>query len=159
MAGQDGKAPALTLTAIGSGRQLDLAATGVRTLLICFGQETQAGTEAVEAVARGRFPTAAELLVGHVVDLHKIPSILRKVAEGVLSGEHKKAVAELEAGKAPEEYVVIFPDWDGSTVTALGLEDATKAIGLVVLSADGGVEWRYQGAEPADAVGEYLNRR
>ncbi len=144
------------MTAVGSGRQLRLGALGVPALLICFGQETQAGIDAVETAARERYPGPEDLLIGHVVDLHKIPGLLRKVAEGVLGGEHKKAVEALEPGKEPADFVVILPDWDGSAVRKLGLEDATKALGLALLDTSGRVEWRYQGPEPAAALRERL---
>ena len=151
----DGRA-SFTLEAIGSGRKVDLSAPGRSVLLICFAQETQDGIEEVEAAARRRFATADELLVGHVIDLHKVPGLLRKVAEGVLAGEHRKAVEALPAGQEPDDYVVILPDWDGAGVRRLGLEDATQALGLALLRADGSIAWRYQGPDPAAALAARL---
>ena len=147
-----GSALDLTLTAIGSARELNLGRLGLPCLLICFGQETQAGIEDVESAARERYPKADQLLIGHVVDLHKIPGLLRKVAEGVLANEHKKAVESLPAGVSAHDYVVILPDWDGSAVRALGLEDATRTMGLALIDAAGRIAWRHQGLEPTEEL-------
>ncbi|HXH21136.1 MAG TPA: hypothetical protein VNN10_03835 [Dehalococcoidia bacterium] len=161
MAGHDGNRArlALSLAAFNSGRVIELGKTDRPVLMICFGQETQVGIEAVEAVAREIYPSDRRLIIGHVIDLHKIPSLLRKIAENVLGGEHAKAVAALPPGAAAEDYVVMLPDWDGSLVSALGLEDATKTLGLALVEPDGLVAWRYQGEAPAEAVRAELERR
>jgi hypothetical protein len=144
------------LTAIGSGREIRPGAIGAPALFLCFGQETQAGRDAVEAVARGKYATPAELVVVYLIDLHKIPGLLRKVAEGVLGNEHKKAVESVPPGGDPAEYVIVLPDWKGSAVQALGLEDATRTLGLALVDEGGRVTWRYQGAEPAAALEAWL---
>jgi hypothetical protein len=148
----------VTLTAVGSGRQISLAAPGTPLLLICFAQETQSAFEPVEAAARARYPDATDLVVGHLVDLHKVPSLLRKVAEGVLGSEHRRAVDALQPGQAPDDYVVILPDWDGSTVRSLGLDDVTKTLGIVLIHEDGRILWRYQDAAPAETLSERLEQ-
>jgi hypothetical protein len=146
----------LRLTAVGSGREIELGALPTPALLICFGQETQAGIEAIENATRERYPAADQLLVAHVVDLHKVPSLLRKVAEGVLSSEHKKAVANLPPGAVPDDHVIILPDWKGDAVRTLGLEDATRVVGLALIDRTGQVVWRHQGTDPAGALHERL---
>lgn len=129
----------LTLTAIGSGRTLSLGAPGVTTLLICFAQETHGGIEPVEAAVRERWPSAADVLVAHVVDLHKVPSMFRRVAEGIMTKEHQQAVEALPAGYDPYDHVVILPDWRGAVASTLGLEDPTKQLGWAVLNPAGTV--------------------
>jgi hypothetical protein len=146
----------LKLTAFNSGRVIEPGHTGRPVLLICFGQETQGEIEAVEKAAREIHPLDADLIVAHVIDLHAVPSLFRKVAEGVLGGEHRKAVEALPPDRAAEDYVVMLPDWDGAIVKALGLTDATKALGLALVDLDGSIAWRYQGASPADALREAL---
>ncbi|HEY7270535.1 MAG TPA: hypothetical protein VH951_11975 [Dehalococcoidia bacterium] len=141
----------LKMTAVGSGREVDLASLLQPVLFVAFGQETQAGSDPVEQVARARYKPS-DLLVVSLIDLHKIPSLIRKMAEGVLNNEHKKAVEALPAGADPYEYVVVLPDWKGEAVKSLGLTDATKAIGLALVDTAGRVQWRYQGAEPAPAL-------
>jgi hypothetical protein len=146
----------LVLTAMVSGRTVKGSGNGVPTLFICFGQETQAGIGAVEDVARGAYPRASRLLVAHVIDLHKIPGLLRKVAEGVLANEHKKAVEGLPHGVPVDDYVVMLPDWQGAAVKALGLQDATKELGLVLIDGHGHELWRHQGPEVAAGLRQYL---
>jgi hypothetical protein len=155
-AGEDlSEAPDLKLTAIGSGREVNLRSLDRPLLFIAFGQETQAGIDAVEQVARARYQPK-RLTVANLVDLHKIPGLLKKVAEGVLAGEHKKAVEALPAGADPYDYVIVLPDWKGEAVRALGLEDATKSIGLALVDAGGRIAWRYQGPEPEKALEQRL---
>jgi hypothetical protein len=151
------RAPDISLTAVGSGRQVKLGGTAIPALFICFSQETQAGTERIENAARRVYPKASELLVAHVIDLHKIPGLLRKVAEGVLSSEHKKAMEQVPEGLNRDDYVVILPDWDGSAVKALGLEDATKAAGVALVSRTGLILWRDQSGDPAEALEAFLS--
>ena len=150
-----GAAVDIKLTAVGSGREINSRALERPVLFIAFGQETQAGIDAVEQVARARYKPDA-LTVVNLVDLHKIPGLLKKMAEGVLSNEHKKAVEALPAGADPFDYVIVLPDWKGEAVKTLGLEDATKAVGLALVDTSGRVAWRYQGAEPAPALESHL---
>src|SRR5262245_15895900 len=88
-------APATALTAVSSGRVLQLDAPGVTTVLICFAQETQKDIAAPEAAVRERWQAATDVLVANLIDLHKVPGMFRKIAEGVLSNEHRKAVEAL----------------------------------------------------------------
>lgn len=115
-----------TLEAVGSGRILNVSALDRPAVLICFAEATQHGADPVEAAVRARY-TAAQVLVGHVVDLHSVPSLFRGMARGILNQEHAKAVTELPPGEVAEDYVVILPDWDGAFTTALGLETSPSA--------------------------------
>jgi hypothetical protein len=127
----------LSLTAVGHGRTLDLSAPGVCTVLICLAQETQGDTAGVEAAVRQRWPSATDVLVAYVVDLRKVPSLFRKVAEGMLASEYKKAVEALEPGQDAWEYTMILPDWKAEVATALGLEDPSKRASAAVIASDG----------------------
>jgi hypothetical protein len=140
------------LTAIVSGRTLRLDSPGVVVVLICFAQETQSGIGAVEAAVLRRYPDAAAVLIVHVIDLHKVPGPFRKVAEGILDSEHRKAVAVLRPNQPPDDYVVMVPDWDGGVVKALGLEDVSKAMAVVVIDAAGGIVGSHDGDEPVKAT-------
>lgn len=136
-----GHAKSILLTAVGSGRALDIAAPGVTTVLICFAQDTQKGIEAPENALRERWPDAQTVLIGHVIDLTKVPALFRKIAEGVLGNEYRKAVAALptEQSWAPDDYVVMFPDWSGEVARAYGIADPNVAMSCVVLSRNGRV--------------------
>src|SRR5581483_6775256 len=125
-------APDITLTAVGSGREVSLRAQGLRALLLVVAEETQKDADAVEAAVRAEGPDAAMVLIGHVADLRKIPGLFRKIAEGVMSSEYDKAVQELPSGQTAHEYVVILPDWSGEIAKALALGEPSKALSGVV---------------------------
>ena len=125
-----------TLKAVGSGRIIDVTSLDRPAVLICFAEATQHGADAVEAAVRARY-AATQVLVGHVIDLHTVPRLFRGMAEGILKSEHAKAVAELPPGETADDYVVILPDWDGAFISALGLDDVSKRLGVVVFTKDG----------------------
>ncbi|HWO74146.1 MAG TPA: hypothetical protein VNN21_11385 [Dehalococcoidia bacterium] len=122
------------LSAVGTGRVVDPTYLDRPAVLICFGQATRSSAEAVEQAVRQRFP-AAEVLVGHVVDLRSVPRMLRGFAESVLRAEFEKAVRELPPGETPEEGVVILPDWEGAFAAALAFEDVNQRPGVAVFAA------------------------
>jgi len=124
------------LETVGTQRLIDTAALDRPAVFICYAEATQHGAEAIEAAVRERYP-ASEVLVAHVIDLHTVPSLFRGVAHSILSGEYEKAVAELPPGETAEDYVIILPDWDAAFVTALGLTDVTKQLGVAVFAAEG----------------------
>jgi hypothetical protein len=125
-----------TLEAVGSGRTIDVAHLDRPAVFICFAEATQGGADPVEAAVRARY-SAGQVLVGHVIDLHSVPSLFRGVARGILNQEHAKAVAELPGGEIAEDYVVMLPDWDGAFVNALVLEDVSQRLGVAVFAQDG----------------------
>ncbi len=152
------QAPDLTLTAIGTGKTVTLNAPGVTTVLICFTQETQRGADAVEAAVHEVYPRASRVLVAHVVDLNKVPRIFHKIAETMLDGEFKKAVAALAPGVPPERYVVILPDWDGAAVKGLGLGDVSDKLGVAVISGTGALVGIDQSDDPSAGTMALLAR-
>jgi hypothetical protein len=125
-----------TLEAVGTQRTIDVAALDRPAVFICYGEATRGGADAIEAAVRERHP-ASEVLVAHVIDLHTVPSMFRGIARNILNSEYEKAVADLPPGETAEDYVLILPDWDAAFVTALGLEDVTKQLGVGVFAADG----------------------
>jgi hypothetical protein len=144
--------PYPTLEAVGSGRIVDVASLDRPAVFICFAEATQHGADPVEAAVRARF-TAAQVLVGHVIDLHTVPTLFRGMARGILDQEHAKALAELPPGEPAEDYVVMLPDWDGAFVAALGLNDVSRHLGVAVFTADGTLVGTEQGNDvPAEAV-------
>jgi hypothetical protein len=123
------------LTAIGTGRTLDVAALGVPILMLCYSQATQDAALAVEVGIRANYPDASVLLIAHVIDLSGVPSMFRGIAEGIMGGEFDKAVRNLEPGQEAFDHVIILPDWDGSFVASTGLTDAGKQLGVAVFAA------------------------
>jgi hypothetical protein len=128
--------PYPTLEAVGSGRVVDVTSLDRPAVFICFAEATQHDADPIEAAVRARY-TTAQVLVGHVIDLHTVPSLFRGMARGILDQEHRKAVAELPSGEAAEDYIVILPDWDGGFVSALGLTDVSQHLGAAVFATDG----------------------
>jgi hypothetical protein len=128
--------PYPTLEAVGSGRIIDVSALDRPAVLICFAEATQHDASAIEAAVRARY-SAAQVLVGHVIDLHTVPSLFRGMARGILNQEHAKAVAELPHGETGEDYIVILPDWDGAFVNALNLDDVSQRLGVAVFATEG----------------------
>ena len=147
------QAPFPRLTAVGTGRVIDVARIEAPVVLICFGQNSHAGANAVEEAVRERYPNARDVLVGHVIDLRSVPRMFRKVAESVMKGEFEKAAREVPAGQAPEDYVLILPDWDGAMIKAAGFEeDVATSLGVAVFDRGGRLVGVSQGADTAADV-------
>jgi hypothetical protein len=140
-------APPLTLTAVGSERSLSLQAPGVATVLICLAQETQMDAAKIDESVRAVYANPRDVLIAHVVDLRKVPGMFRKVAEGMIANEHKKAVAALDDGQDAADHVIILPDWQGEVATAFNLPGPSKTICGAVLSADGDVMGTFEGTD------------
>jgi hypothetical protein len=144
--------PYSSLEAVGSGRIIDVASLDRPAVFICFAEATQHGADPVEAAVRARY-TASQVLVGHVIDLHTVPSLFRGMARGILDQEHAKAVAEMPSRETAEDYVVMLPDWDGAFVNALGLDDVSQHLGVAVFAVGGTLLGTVQGEDvPAETI-------
>ena len=139
------------LTAIGTGRDIDIAALGIPAVFLCYAQATQDAALPLEAAIRTRYPDATTVLIAHVIDLHSVPSMFRGIAEGIMRGEFDKAVRELEPDQEPFDHVIILPDWDGAFVASTGLTDVGKRLGVAVFAA-GGLVGVVQAEESLDDV-------
>ena len=138
------------MTAVGSERRFSLQAPGVITVVICLAQETEKDAATIEDAVRERFPSPQEVLVVDVIDLRGVPGLFRKVAEGVLAGEHKKAVEALPDGLDPRDHVIILPDWQGEVARSFNLPEPSKTVCGAVLSAEGDVMGTYEGTNVAN---------
>jgi len=78
--------------------------------------------------------------------------MFRKIAEGMLASEHKKAVATLAEGLDQYDYVVILPDWQGEVAKAFDLPEPSKTVCGAVLSADGDVIGTWVGADAGSVM-------
>ncbi|MFQ5407544.1 MAG: phytoene desaturase family protein, partial [Anaerolineales bacterium] len=65
--------PAVTLRAIGSGREITLHGIGAPAVLICHTKETAGAAAAINRAVRELYPRAAEVVVANVVDLRGVP--------------------------------------------------------------------------------------
>jgi hypothetical protein len=151
-----GPAPAVTLKAVGHGRQLRLDAIGTPTVLICVARETSDLPPPVVEAVRAKYPTAAEVLIVNLADARPFPRLIRKIAEQIMKSSYNDAVKNLEPGRKPEDYVLIVPDWDGAALGPLGIDDVTKQIAVAVIDGRGNLTGVYQGDDPAAAALELL---
>jgi len=131
-----GRAPAITLKAAGSGRELRLDSPGTPLVLFCATQETAAPIEAIRMSIRQRYPEASGLLVGTALGGVSIPRLMRKMAETALNNRYKESASRLPPGQDPREYLLLFPDWKGEVAATFTALDPS-ALGLAVIGADG----------------------
>ncbi|MEX2246859.1 MAG: hypothetical protein WEC75_09235 [Dehalococcoidia bacterium] len=141
-------APAVTLKANGHGRALTFNALGTTTLLVCVARETSDRSSPVVTAVRDRYADASQVLIVSIADTRPFPKLLRKVAEQIMKSSYKHAVENLKPGHAPEDYVLIVPDWDGEVLNPLGIGDVSKEIAVAVITRDGHVAGVYQGDDP-----------
>ena len=153
-----GPAPAVTLKAIGHGRQLTFNALGVPAVLICVARETSDQAPAVVTAVREKYATVDEVMIANIADTRAFPRLIRKVAEQIMKSSYNDAVKNLLLGRKPEDYVLIVPDWDGALLKPLGIDDVTKTIAVAVISRAGGIVGVYQGDDPGAHVLEMLAR-
>lgn len=152
------QAPAVTLKAIGHGRQLTFDAIGVPAVLVFVARETSDQPGPMIGAIRDTYPGADEVLIVSIADGRAFPRIIRKVAEQIMKSSYNDAVKDLEPGQKPEDHVLIAPDWDGALLTPLGIDDVTKQIAVAVIDARGGLTGVYQGDDPATHALEMLER-
>ncbi len=143
------RAPAVTLKAIGHGRQFTFDSIGTTALLICVARETTDKAPDVVAAVRERWSQASEVVIINLGDARPFPPVIRKVAEQIMKASYNEAVKSLLPGRTPEEYVLIVPDWDGDMLGPLGIDDVTKTIAVAVINKHGEVVGVYQGDDCA----------
>lgn len=150
------RAPALTLMAAGSGRRLRLDALGRPALLLCHGQDNAAAACDVNVALQSRNPGGTAFYILHILDLSRIPGLLRGAARRELEKVYRSGAAYLDdPGEAPER-VFLLADWRGATASALGLGNVNRDIGLAALDKNGNLRGVRQGRDPACAASELL---
>ncbi len=148
-----GPAPAVTLKAIGHGRALKFDALGTPAVVMCVARESADQPNAVVDVIREKWRDAAKVMIVNVADGRAFPKLIHKVAEQIMKSSYNDAVASLEPGMKPEDYVLIAPDWDGALLKPLGFDDVSKQIGIAVIDAKGNLVGTYQGDDaPAQTM-------
>lgn len=142
------KLPGQTLTAIGSGREIQVRRTGVPIVLIYHSRNTAEVAREINNEIRDKYPKASEVLIASIVDMHFIPRLMRGVTEKMIAGEYEKATAELEEGQDPQDFIIILVDWNGKMTSGAGFDNTNDQPGLIVLDAEGDLLDIYQGDEP-----------
>ncbi len=140
------------MKAIGHGREVDLAAGGLPTVLIFVGRETQAEAQPISQAVRAAYPDAGQVRVCNVADVRGIPRLMRKPVEMMMKSSYTKAVEGLEAGRSPEDYVLILPDWDGEVFAALGIDEVKTSAAVAVIDRAGMLAGVVRGANAAAQV-------
>lgn len=147
-----GKVPHVTLTAIGSKREVALQHIGKPTVLVFCTQETSDASEAVNHFVDKHYDLVTEVVVASIVNLQVVPWPFRVIAETAMKKSYQDVVNRLPAGMTGEEYVVILPDWDGSVTKAVGLRHVDKKAAVVVLDETGTIVGKHQGDNLNDAT-------
>jgi hypothetical protein len=146
------RSPNIKYKAIGHGREINLAQLGKPAVLIFVARETSAQAKPISREIRGHFPSAADLVICNVADVRGIPKLVRKPVELLMKSSYKDAVEDLEPGRAPEDYVLILPDWDGEAFAALDIEDVKEHVAVVVVDAAGEKQGVFRDADGAVAA-------
>ena len=152
------RAPKATLTAVGSGRKIDLRQTGLLTLLVCHGQESADEATQVHTAVREKYPLASTLMTASLVNLKIVPRMFRGVAEAAIRKAYNDNAGKLAKGQDPKDYIVVLPDWDGSVTAALGLRNTASTAGIALLDGEGNLLETYQGADLATAAVSRLEK-
>jgi len=137
------------IKAIGHGRQVDLSAPGPATVLIFVGRETQAEGKPISQAIRDSYPEASRVRVCNVADVRGIPRLVRKPIEMMMKSSYNDAVEGLAPGRAPEDYVLILPDWDGEVYKALGVDDVKTSAAVAVVDSAGALAGVVRGPNAA----------
>lgn len=151
-------APAITLKAASTGRTVTLNKMGVPLVLIFASQGTTERVDPFRTAVRERFPDPQKVVIASIVDMHAVPRLMRKMAEGALGTRYKEVAGRLGPGKDPKEYVVILPDWKGEVASLLGVGEVEENLGIAVITAGGELSGVYKGDEPLKATTELLER-
>ena len=148
--------PDITLKSVVSGRAINLRKAGVPLVLIFASQSTTELASSFRTALREKYPDPGKLIIASVVDVHAVPRLMRKLAEGALSTRYKEVAGRLAPGQEPRDYIVMLPDWKGEVAPALGLGELTDHLGVAVIAADGSVTGVHCSADPVPATIELI---
>lgn len=140
------KAPAFAIKAAVSGRQVTIPADRLVVLLF-HSQKTIEAVRVVQRAVREAAYSAETVLIASVLDLQKVPRLLRGVAEAAIEKVYRGIAEKVPPPYQPEEYVVILPDWKGSITAAYGVSGIDEAGCVIVVNRQGMVAGRYQGTD------------
>lgn len=133
---------------------------GRRIVYVVHGVPTADAAKAVSKAVRSRFPSARDVALVSIVDLRSMGGLWRRVAEAQLKSTYAKLAAKVESlglGEAPEDHVMIVPDWDGSLATLLANAPTGEEATAVVVDKEGVVRAVATGKDPSEAVMQALS--
>lgn len=148
-----GPAPAFNLTAIKSGRQINLDTCKGDVLGMVFhGRETVQAVVEINTTVRPLFPDPKPVILVSVLDLSIVPRLLHGAVKPMLEQAYDQAAREIPKGYDPADYVFLLPDWNGAVTKAFRAKDTNKAAAVVVIGREGQVVGSYQGPQPGPAT-------
>lgn len=119
----------MSLTAIGTNRQIMPLSEPGPLVLLCFAPSSKDQIEGIGRHIKEHTPKA--ILVAHLIDLSKVSKLFRKPAELTLEREYRKAVENLPSDSNAYDAVIMLPDWDGEATKSLGLNVSEVAAAIV----------------------------
>lgn len=145
-------APGFKLAAVKSGREVSPKdCSGYVLGLIFHDRETSQAVIDIQTLVRPEYPDTG-LTLASVVDVSRVPRLLRGVARPFLEGIYDDAAKQMPKELKPEDYIFLLPDWDGKVTKSFGVKNQDKVAALVVVDRDGIVSGSYQGPEPGPAM-------
>lgn len=151
-------APNFTLDSIATNRQVSLEIANGRCLIMLFvGYQTAKASETIVKGVRKQYPSLDTLQMINIVDMRPVPRLMRGMAEGIMKGAYEKAREQIPDGYDPADYLILLPDWKGTTFNAYGIKDVSQQIALVMIDPEGIVRQLYQGKQPIQACLTFLD--
>lgn len=129
---------------------------GIPQLWVFVNHLTATQTRDISLRLRPLFPKITQLALVNFVDLQIVPRLLRGIAEGMINGVYQQALKELPAGYAPEDYLIVVPDWAGQLFAQYQIPAVNQHPALMWLNPAGQITATYQGANPAEVALTWL---
>ncbi len=146
-------APHFQLKAVESHRVVSTDHPAARALVLTFHDETAMGAvRELQETVRDAYPAASDVLMASVVDLSRVPRMLRRVVEPVLKQAYAEAARFVPAEMDPADYIIILPDWTGEVAALFGAHRSDKTPHLVVIDRAGRMVGSYEGKALAQAA-------
>ncbi len=141
-------APRFTMAAAVSGRSVTLPSpSGQVSVLLFHNHKTIEAVREINRVVREAHYRADQVLVASVLDLQRVPRLLRGAVESAIEKVYRGIADKVPAPYKPEDYIVILPDWKGRVSEAFGVTGVDVAACVIIVDSQGKIAGRYQGAE------------
>lgn len=145
-------APAFSLTAVKSGRQVSQKdCNGYVLGLIFHGRDTADAVIEIQRTVRPKHPDLSVTLAS-VIDLSSVPRLLHRMVRPFLEQVYEQASQEMPKGLDPADYIFLLPDWNGKVTKAFGVKNTDKTAAIVVIDGQGTIVGSYQGPHPGPAT-------
>ncbi len=153
-------APAFTLEHI-VGHPVSLGDYQGRAVVVLFaGRDSGEQARQISRTLRGRYSTEALPIIS-VLDLSRLPRMMRGVARGRIQSGYREIVREATAtlqqhGQPipidPSQMVIMLPDWDGAVTASYGLRGVDKQAVAVAIDGEGSIRGYGTGARGGQQI-------